>query len=125
MDYVDWVETTMSAVSQKWKGADGNTKLLGLHLSTIIEALGQSGLIKQPNFERTKLIEAVRDALNDLISLGLITDRETKIFSKLHRKEINTLWLLYQVLGLDLKIFIDQDQECVLQAVAGNGTGDI
>ena len=121
MDYVDWVETTMSAVSQKWKGADGNTKLLGLHLSTIIEALGQSGFIKQPNFERTKLIEAVRDALNDLISLGLITDRDKNFFKVTSEGNKYPLATLSSSWSQIMKIFIDQDQECVLQAVAEMG----
>ncbi len=121
MDYVDWVERVMAAVSQAWRAADGNTKLSGLQLPAILGALGQPDLIRQPDYERTKFAEAVRDALSDLDSLGLVK-QDNGIFFKLtsegNKYPAATLPSAWPQI---MKIFIDCEQETLLRAVAEMG----
>jgi hypothetical protein len=120
MDYVDWVERVMSAIARAWKTADGNTKLIGLQTPAIYSALGQSGLVSQADYERTKFAEATRNALRDLESMGLIEQdfRLIKVTSEGNKFPIATLSSAWPQI---MKIYIDEEQESFLKAIADIG----
>ena len=121
MDYVDWVEKVMAAVTQAWKAADGNTKLIGLQHQAIFDALGQQELVQQPDYERTKFADAIRDALRDLDSLGLIEHEHSmfvKVTSEGNKYPIATLSSAWPQI---MRIYIDNKQESLLKAIAEIG----
>jgi hypothetical protein len=121
MDYIDWVEKVMSVVAQKWKGADGNAKLIGLQLSAIYDALGQSELVHEHDYELTKFTQAVRDALKDLTSLGLLDDHYQiffKVTSEGNKYPLATLSTCWPQI---MKVYIDEDQESILRGISEIG----
>lgn len=70
MEYIDWVHAVMTALVKAWRSVDHSEKLMGLEVQRISEFLDLDVDAKAPNFDRSKVAEALRDALRDLELVG-------------------------------------------------------
>ena len=121
MDYVEWVERVIAALVQAWRAADAHTKLIGVGLPEILRALGFDEDPRAPDFQGSKLAEALRDAVRDLDRMGLVGDESHRNFKLTHEGSkypsatLSTAWP--QIMGYH----IDNDQEVFLSKIAEIG----
>lgn len=120
MDYVDWVNEVMRGFVKAWQESDANAKLVGISIHEIVQALGFKIDTRTPDFDRTKLAEAVRDALRDLDRMGLIEEDYryyllTQEGIKFPVADLSTAWP--QI----MRIHLDDDQEAFLKKVSEIG----
>ena len=121
MDYVDWVDRVMVGLGKAWRTADSQTKLIGMGLSEIVDALGFEEDPNAPDFRGSKLAEALHDALGDLDSLGLVEDESSRYFKLTYEGNKFPIAALSSAWPQIMEYHIDDDQETFLQKVAEIG----
>jgi len=120
MDYVDWVNEVMRGFVKAWQESNANAKLVGISIHEIVPALGFKIDTRTPDFDRTKLAEAVRDALRDLDRMGLIDEdyryyKLTQEGSKFPIASLSTAW--QQIIG----VYLDEEQIIFLKKTSEIG----
>lgn len=121
LDYVDWVEKVMLAVAHAWKQSDASTRMIGITMSAIVHALGFKVDTRKSSFDRTKLAEAVRDALRDLDQMGLVENSYSHSYkltsegNKFPDATLTTVWP--QIID----IYLDPEQHEFLSVIVRMG----
>lgn len=120
IDYVEWVSKVMEGVTRAWHESNANTKLIGISAHDIVPALGFDVDTRTPDFDRTKVAEAVRDALQDLVRMGLLEEdyryyKLTHEGSKFPQTDLSSAWP--QIMDA----YLDEEQTGFLRKVAEIG----
>lgn len=123
MDYVDWVNEVMRGFVKAWQESDANAKLVGISVHEIVPALGFKIDTRISDFDRTKLAEAVRNALRDLDRMGLIDEdyryyKLTQEGRKFPVADLSTAW--QQIMG----VYLDKEQTIFLEKISEIGEED-
>ena len=121
MDYVDWLDKLARALIQAWGDADYNDRSFGVKLEELVSSLGIEVDSFSPEFESSKLAEAIRDGMRDLEALGLVENERyrrhkvTELGTVLQDANLNTSW--HQIMS----IRIDEAEREFLEKVAELG----
>lgn len=120
-DYVEWVSRVMEGVVRAWQDSDANTKLIGVSIHEIVPALGFQVDTRYSDFNRTKMAEAIQDALRDLVRMELLDVESGRYYklthegSKFPKADLSTAW--GQITG----VYVDEEQLTFLKKVAEIG----
>lgn len=120
-DYVEWVSRVMEGVVRAWQGSNSNMKLIGIGIRQIVPALGLEVDTKHSDFDRTKMAEGVRDALRDLVRMGLLDVgsghhyKLTHEGAKFPQADLSSAW------GQITSVYVDEEQLLFLKKVTEIG----
>jgi hypothetical protein len=120
-DYVEWVSSVMEGVVRAWQSSSANAKLIGISIREIVPSLGFEVDTRHGDFDRTKIAEAVRDALRDLVHMGLLNGESGLYYKLTHegtkfpKADLSTAW------GQITDVYLDEEQLTFLKKVAEIG----
>jgi hypothetical protein len=120
-DYVQWVNRVMEGVVRAWQSSNSTTKLVGVSIHEIVPALGFEVDTRHSEFDRTKMVKGVRDALGDLSRMGLLDVESGRYYKLTHegtkfpKADLSTAWR--QITD----VYLDEEQLLFLKKVAEIG----